>query len=169
MSPYFYLGSRVSNAPDLQLSAGPVNVFVDGDFVGSSGIENVGPGEEFDLSLGVDENVKIKREEIEKKVDDVLVAGISSPNRKISLKYKFTIENYKNNKIKAVLLEATPVSQNERIRVKIAGVSLQPNQKDWKNRPGVWRWELELEPKAKQEIFYTVIVEHPREMAVEGL
>ena len=159
----------MSNAPDLQLLAGTVNVFVDGDFVGSSSIDTIGPGEEFDLSLGVDENVKIKREEIERKVDDVLVAGIPSPNRKTTLKYKFTLENYKTKKIKAILLEATPVSENERLRVKIADVSLQPNQKDWKNRLGVWRWELELEPKGKKEIFYTAVIEHSREMRVEGM
>lgn len=60
-----YLGSRVTNAPGLQLLAGRVNVFLSGDFVGTSGIDNAGPGEEFDLYLGVDENVKVKREQVE--------------------------------------------------------------------------------------------------------
>jgi uncharacterized protein (TIGR02231 family) len=71
-----YLGSRVINAPNLQLLAGRVNIFLDGDFVGTSSIDNIGPGEEFDLYLGVDENVKVKREQIEKKVDETLIAGI---------------------------------------------------------------------------------------------
>jgi hypothetical protein len=62
-----------------------------------------------------------------------------------------------------------PVSQDERIKVKISQVSQEPNQKDWKDRKGIWLWELELEPKAKQEIFYTFTVEHPREILIEGL
>ncbi|MDP3142861.1 MAG: DUF4139 domain-containing protein, partial [Candidatus Omnitrophota bacterium] len=164
-----YLGSRVTNAQGLQLLAGRVNIFLDGDFVGTSSIDNVGPGEEFDLYLGVDENVKVKRDLVQKKVDDVLIAGIPSPNKKTTFQYKISLENYKGRKIKLILFEAMPVSENERIRVKIEQVSLEPKVKDWENRKGIWRWELELEPKAKQEILYTFIVEHPRDMRVEGL
>ncbi|MCM8801361.1 MAG: DUF4139 domain-containing protein [Candidatus Omnitrophica bacterium] len=168
-SPFAYLGSRVTNAKDLQLLAGRVNIFLEGDFVGTSSIDNIGPGEEFDLYLGVDENVKVKREQIEKKVDDVLIAGIPAPNRRVTFKYKTTIENYKNKKIKVIFFEAMPVSEDERIKVKIFDLSLGPKEKDWKDRKGVWRWELELEPKQKQEIFYKFSIEHPREMVIEGL
>lgn len=168
-SAYAYLGSRVTNAKDLQLLAGRVNIFLEGDFMGTSSIDSVGPAEEFDLYLGVDENVKVKREEIEKKIDDVLIAGISSPNRTTTFKYKLTVENYKNKPIKVNLFEAMPVSGNERIKVKMAEPSLQPKKKDWKDRKGVWHWEVTLEPKAKQEIFYGFSVEHPRDMQVMGL
>ncbi len=164
-----YLGSRVTNAPNLQLLAGRVNIFLEGDFVGSSSIDNIGPGEEFDLYLGVDENVKVKREQIEKKIDETLIAGIPSPTRRTTLKYKLTLENYKHKKINLKLFEAMPVSEDDRIKVKIEKVSLEPKEKDWKDRKGIWLWELELEPKQKKEIIYTFIIEHPREMPVEGL
>jgi len=164
-----YLGSRVTNAKDLQLLAGRVNIFLEGDFVGASSIDNIGPGEEFDLYLGVDENVKVKREQIEKKVDETLIAGIPSPTKRTTFKYKLTLENYKSKKINLKLFEAMPVSEDDRIKVKIEKVSLEPNQKDWKDRKGVWLWDLELEPKQKKEIIYNSIIEHPREMRVEGL
>lgn len=169
LSAYAYLGSRVTNAKDLQLLAGRLNIFLAGDFVGTSSIDNIGPGEEFDLYLGVDESVKVRREQIEKKVDDVLIAGIPAPNRKTTFKYKITIENYKYKKIKVLFFEAMPVSEDERIKVKVFGVSLEPKEKNWKDRKGVWRWELELEPKEKEEIFYTFSIEHPRDLQVEGL
>lgn len=164
-----YLGSRVTNAPGLQLLTGRVNIFLDEDFVGESSIDNIGPAEEFDLYLGVDENVKVKKEQVEKKVDETLIAGIPSPNRVTTFKYKLTVENYKSKKINVKLFEAMPVSEDDRIKVKIEKVSLEPKQKDWKDRKGVWLWELGLEPKQKQEIFYTYIIEHPRDMVVEGL
>ncbi|PIP20843.1 MAG: hypothetical protein COX40_02550 [Candidatus Omnitrophica bacterium CG23_combo_of_CG06-09_8_20_14_all_40_11] len=164
-----YLGSRVINAPNLQLLAGRVNIFLEGDFVGTSSIDNIGPGEGFDLYLGLDENVKVKREQVEKKVDETLVAGIPSPTKRTTFKYKLTVENYKSKKINVKLFEAMPVSEDDRIKVKIEKVSLEPKEKDWKDRKGVWLWELELEPKAKKEIFYNLIIEHPREMQVEGL
>lgn len=164
-----YLGSRVTNAPNLQLLAGRINIFLEGDFVGVSSIDNIGPGEEFDLYLGADENVKVKREELEKKVDETLIAGIPASTKRTIFKYKLTVENYKSKKVSVKLFEAMPIPQDDRIKVKIDKVSLEPKQKDWKDRKGVWLWELGLEPKAKQEITYTYIVEHPREMEIEGL
>jgi len=117
----------------------------------------------------VDENVKVKREQIEKKVDETLIAGIPSPTKRTTFKYKLTVENYKSKNINVKLFEAMPVSEDERIKVKIANVSLEPKEKDWKDRKGVWLWELELAPKTKKEIVYSYLIEHPRDMQVEGL
>ena len=103
------------------------------------------------------------------KMDDVLIAGIPAPNRKVTCKNKLLVENYKGRKIRVNLFEAMPISQNERIKAKVIDVSLEPKERDWKDRKGIWRWELTLEPKAKQEIFYTYIVEYPRDMQVGGL
>ncbi|OFW47446.1 MAG: hypothetical protein A2163_00595, partial [Actinobacteria bacterium RBG_13_35_12] len=169
VSPFAYLGSRVTNSKGLQLLAGRVNIFLEGDFVGFSSIGNIAPSEEFELYLGIDENVKVKRELLEKKVDETLIAGIPSRTKKTTFKYKLTVENYKSKKIKVKLFEAIPVSEDDRIKIKIDEISLEPGAKDWEDRKGIWLWELELEPQQKQEIFYTFTVEHPRDMQVEGL
>jgi len=169
ISPFAYLGSRVTNSEGLQLLAGRVNIFLEGDFVGFSNIGNIAPSEEFDLYLGIDENVKVKRECLEKKVDETLIAGIPSRTKRITYKYRLSVENYKSKLIKVKLFEAIPVSEDDRIKIKINEVSLEPNVKDWEDRKGIWLWELELEPRQKQEIFYTFTVEHPRDMEVEGL
>jgi uncharacterized protein (TIGR02231 family) len=168
-SIYAYLGSRVKNHPKLQLLKGRVNIFLDDDFVGQSSIDNIGPGEEFDLYLGVDENIKIKRQLIEKKIDDVLIGGIPAPTTKITYKYKLSVENYKSKDAQINLFEAIPVSQDERIKVKFLNVSMQPKEKDWDDRKGIWKWEFNLKPKEKKEIIYTFIVEHPRNLNVIGL
>jgi len=169
VSPFAYLGSRVVNSKDLQLLAGRVNIFLEGDFVGSSHLDNIAPGEEFDLYLGIDENVKVKRECLEKKVDETLIAGIPSRTKRTTFKYKLTVENYKSKKTKVKLFEAIPVSEDDRIKIKINEISFEPEEQDWEDRKGIWLWELELDPQQKQEIFYTYTVEHPRDMQVEGL
>ncbi|MCM8773425.1 MAG: mucoidy inhibitor MuiA family protein [Candidatus Omnitrophica bacterium] len=166
-SPFAYLYSRLKNSKDLHLLPGRVNIFLEGDFVGTSSIDNIGQEEEFELYLGVDENVKVRRELLEKKVDDILIAGIPSPNRRVTFKYKTTIENYKGKKIKVNFFEAIPVSEDERIKVKIEKVTLQPKEKDWKDRKGIWRWEIELEPTQKQEIFYNFTIEHPKDIIID--
>ncbi|MCM8824115.1 MAG: mucoidy inhibitor MuiA family protein [Candidatus Omnitrophica bacterium] len=167
VTPFAYLSSRLKNSKNLQLLSGRVNIFLEGDFVGTSSLDNIGAEEEFDLYLGVDENVKVRRELLERKVDDILIAGIPSPNRRVTFKYKIAIENYKGRKIKVNFFEAMPVSEDERIKVKIEKVSLQPKEKDWKDRKGIWRWEVELEPKQKQEIFYNFTIEHPKDIIID--
>ncbi len=164
-----YLGSKVVNAADMQLLAGEVNLFVEGDYIGKSSIDNVGPGETFSLFLGVNENVRVKREEVSKLVNDVMLGGIPSSNRKTTFKYKLTVENYKKEKIKMNLFEAMPVSGNEKIRVKVFDVSLPPVAKDWEDRKGIWQWVFEMEPKGKKEIFYSFTIEHSRDMQIQGL
>ena len=164
-----FLGSRVVNAKDLQLLGARVNIFLEGDFVGSSNIPDIGPGEEFNLYLGADENVKVKRELLEKKVDETFFGNIAALNRKTNFRYKLTVENYKSRRIKVKLFEAMPIPQDDRIKAKIEKVSLEPKEKDWKDRKGVWLWDLELDPRQKQEITYSFTVEHPRDMQVEGL
>jgi uncharacterized protein (TIGR02231 family) len=164
-----FLGSRVTNAKELQLLAGRINVFLEGDFVGTSNIGNIGPQEDFDLYLGADDSVKVKRELLEKKVDETFIGNIPSATRKTNFKYKLTVENYKSRRIKVKLFEAIPVSQDDRIKIKINSVSIEPKEKDWKDRKGIWLWEPELDPRQKQEITYSFTVEHPREMQVDGL
>ena len=164
-----YLGSRVKNADNLQLLAGNMNIFLNNEFVGNSTIDNVGPGEEFDLYLGADENVKVKREQLEKKVDETIIGNMLSPNKNILFKYKVKVENYKAHKIKMRLFEAMPVSQEDRIRIKQLKANPDATQKDWQSRKGVYLWEFEVEPGKNKEINYEYTIEHPREMAVDGL
>lgn len=165
-----YLNSDVYNSPDLQLLGGQVNLFLEGDFVGKSNIDGVAPSEKFSLYLGINENVKVKREQISKKVDDILIAGIPSPNRTTTIKIKMTVENYEAQKIRYNLFESMPTVENDKqIKVKIVDVSMEPAKKDWEDRKGVWQWIFELNPKEKKEVTYTFVVEHPREMQVSGL
>lgn len=95
--------------------------------------------------------------------------GIPSRTKRITFKYKLSVENYKSREINVKLFEAMPVSEDERIKIKINDVSVEPNQRDWKDRKGIWLWELRLEPRVRQEIFYTLVIEHPRDIQVEGL
>ncbi len=169
LKPLAYLGSRVVNSEDFQLLAGQVNLFLDEGYVGKSSIDNIGPGEEFDLYLGVDENVKIERKQVLRNMDDILIGGIKSPNRTTTFEYKLKAENYKNKKITVILFEAIPVSENDRIKVKTMDVSRKPIDKEWKDRAGIWRWEFSLKPKEKEEISYSFSVDHPRDMNIPGI
>lgn len=168
-SEYAYLNTTVINEDQMQLPAGALGVFLDGDFVGRSSIDNVSPGEKFDLYLGIDENVKVKREQLEKKTDDTLIGGLPSSTIRVTTTNRIKVENYKTKSISVYLFEAMPVSENDQIKVKILSVKPEPKEKDWEKRKGVWRWSFDLKPRQISEIIYTFSVEYPRNTQIEGL
>ncbi len=67
------------------------------------------------------------------------------------------------------LFEAIPVSEDDRINIKVNEINTEPDEKDWDDRRGIWLWELELGPQEEKEIQYAFTIEHPREMQIEGL
>jgi len=64
--------SVVFTSEDLNFLSGEVNLFVEEDYIGKSSIDNIGPGEPFDLYLWADENVRVKRKMISKEIDKTL-------------------------------------------------------------------------------------------------
>lgn len=170
LAPYAYLRSEVENNQPAILLPGRINVFLDGDYVGVSVIAKaIGQKEKFDLYLGADEGVSVKRELIEQKSDDVLFGGIPSPNKTDRYSFKLAFANYKSKVIKINVFDHIPVSQDEKIKVKDVKYSLDPSSKDFMDRKGVLLWTLNLNPQEKKEITYTYAVERPRGMNIEGL
>ncbi|MBF0594084.1 MAG: mucoidy inhibitor MuiA family protein [Candidatus Omnitrophica bacterium] len=170
LSPFAYLRSVVINDPKDQLLSGRVNVFLDGAYVGNSDIaKTIAPGEKFDLYLGVDEGVTVKRELLKEKSDDTLIGNIPSSTRKIEYTYKLAVENYKPRAITMKLFDNIPVSQDDKIKVVDIKTSLKPDTDKYLDHAGVELWTLVLQPKEKKVIIVSYTVEAPRDLIVEGL
>ncbi len=167
---YAYLKSEVMNMQDAVLLPGAVNVYLDNDYVGSSAIDKaIGGKEKFDLYLGVDEGVTVKRKLLEQKSDDTLIGGIPSPNRIISFSYKITVENYKSKSIEVKVYDQIPVAQDDKIKIKNVKFNPEPTKKDVDDRPGIIRWGLSLKPGEKKDILIGYSVEYPRNLVISGL
>lgn len=170
LSAYAYLDSSVTNSAAEQLLAGRVNIFLDGTYVSSADIaKTVAPGAPFDLYLGVDEGVTVKRELLEQKSDDTLIGNIPSLTRKVAYKYKVTVENFKPRAVTLKLFDQIPVAQDDKIKVTRVETSVKPDTDTYKDRAGVYLWTLALAPKEKKEIVLSYVVECPRDMQVGGL
>lgn len=167
LSLYTYLKSTVANNQKAILLPGLVNVFLDGNYVGQSSVNKaLGVKEKFDLYLGVDEGVSVKRELIEEKSEDVLFANIPSPNKVSRYSYKISVENYKTLPITLNLFDQIPVSTDKKINVKDVKYNPDPAQRDYKDRKSVMLWQLKIEPGQKKEIFYSFAVERPRNVEI---
>ena len=70
------------------LLPGQANIFRDNTFVGTMQLENVSPGEQFKLNLGIDEGLKIERQLVERQVDKKLIGN----QRRTSYGYRLIVD-----------------------------------------------------------------------------
>ena len=143
------------------LLPGKANIFRDNTFVGTVELENISPGQEFTLNLGIDEGLKIDRELVERQVDKKLI----SQQRRTSYAYRLNVTNLKQVQVHLTLKEQLPVSRNEQIKVR----STLTNPKIVPGEMGILEWIMSLPPQAKQELYYQFVVEHPPDLTVIGL
>jgi uncharacterized protein (TIGR02231 family) len=167
-----FLNASVNNDTDFPLLGGQVAVFLDGAFVASSTIKTIMPGELFNLALGADEGIAVKRRVVNRFTES---AGLTSSKTRITYEYLITLTNKKRSAQKVILREPVPVSRNEKIVVEM----LQPKPEEIgdkdKPKPIMLKdgnrlmWTLELKPAEKKEIALKFSVEYPKEMQVTGV
>jgi uncharacterized protein (TIGR02231 family) len=159
---FAYLQAKVKNpANGATLLPGKANIFRNDTFVGTTQLENIAPGQEFTVNLGIDEGLKIERELVERQVDKKLIGS----DRKITYAYRLIVTNLLDREAKLKLSEQIPKSRHEQIKVKL----IRSNPQIQVGEMGILEWVLGLAPQGKQEIFYQFAVEHPANFNVVGL
>ncbi len=162
LSPYAFIHSKVVNNKDYSLPAGGVNVFMEDNYVGQSSIPTVGRNESFDLYLGIDEEVKVKRTELVDKKKKALL-GLRARQE---YAYKVELENYKKEAIKLTVIDQLPVSKNGDIKVDFLSSSMKPTEtKDL----GLLKWAFDLAPREKQALEFAFAVDYPSDKNVMGV
>ncbi|MBI4358468.1 MAG: mucoidy inhibitor MuiA family protein [Candidatus Omnitrophica bacterium] len=168
LAPYAYLRAKVKNSSEGLLPRGKVQIFLDGSYVGSSFLKNVGPAEEFDLFLGIDERIKVERKELKAKVDVSVLPGLHGRIKTIQYEYLTKIENFRTSESEITLFDQTPISQHDEIKIEQVVFDPKPTEED-QEKPGIYRWKLKLAPRAKQEIKISYLVKHPVDFEISGL
>ncbi len=159
---FAYLQANVKNSANrATLLPGKANIFRDNIFVGTTQLENIAPGQEFKLNLGIDEGLKIERELVERQVDKKLMSN----QRRITYSYRLIIINLLNFEANLNLSEQLPVSRNEQIKVRL----IRSNPQIQLGEMGILEWMLTLAPQERREIYYQFTVEYPPDLTVVGL
>ncbi|HEX4211897.1 MAG TPA: DUF4139 domain-containing protein [Candidatus Dormibacteraeota bacterium] len=156
--------TRVTNDSESVLLSGEIHVFQGGEYLGTTRLAQVAPGETFDLHLGVDDRVRVRRELVERAVDrgTILQGGI----RRTTFGYRITVRNFDDRPHRVVLRDRIPVSQHERIKVR--PITLEPEPKE-RTDLEVMTWELDLKGGEERVLRIRFGVEHPAGLEVEGL
>jgi len=167
-----FLSASATNTTDYPLLAGPMNTFLDDTFVAATSLKSVMPGEKFELSLGADEGISVKRRLVNRFAEET---GLSNKTHKVTYEFLVTIANNKTTAERVVFKEPTPQSRDERIVVKL----MTPQEKEigtpnspreiMREENGKLVWRINLKPGEKREFSLKFSVEHPSDVAISGL
>lgn len=167
-----FLTAYVVNSTEYPLLAGSVNTFLDDTFVATSALKTVMPTEKFELALGADESIGVKRKVVNRFAEDT---GITGGGRRVTYEFLVTLTNNKKSVERVVFKELLPISRNEKIVVKLLG----PSERDvgtvaapkevTREADGKLVWRLDLKPGEKRDVPLKFSVEHPADVQVTGL
>src|SRR5438874_183187 len=162
LAPEAYLRATVTNTSPLLLLPGPARVFHGTQFVGETSLETVAAGEEFELQLGVDDQIRVERKLRRRSTGKAVIGG----TRTIDVGYEITVENHSTGKTLLSVHDRIPVSTDGDIKVRLRETNPAPaKQTDL----GELTWELSLDGGQEATVRYRFAVEHPAQVTVVGL
>lgn len=164
LSAFVYLQGKIVNEGLAPLLAGQAMVYVDGDYVGKTAIKPLAPGESADLSLGIDEGLKVKRELVKKYERN---KGTLSKKQEMEYDFRIVIENFKKQTVKVKVVDQLPRPLQEEIE--LGDVKLSPPPEEWDKDKQQVSWTLEIKPGGKSELLLHFTVSSPRSARVIGL
>ncbi|HEV2238839.1 MAG TPA: mucoidy inhibitor MuiA family protein [Ktedonobacterales bacterium] len=168
IAPGAHLRATVTNSTGAVLLPGALHVFHTGaggdEYVGATQIELTAEQAELPLYLGVDDNVSVKRELIERDTDkgSLLQSGV----RRVTLGYRVTLANRTPAAQRVQLKDRLPVTRHERIKVKVLEMKTAPAAH---TKLEQLTWTVALAPGEERRIEWRVLVEAPAELDVTGL
>ncbi len=157
-----YLRATVTNDSRLLLLPGPARVFHDGQFVGETTLETVAAGEEFELQLGVDDQIRVERELRRRSTSKAVIGG----SRTVDIAYEITVENHRSGKARISVHDHIPLSSDGEIKVRLRETSPNPAEQ---TDLGELIWKFELDPGRSAKITYRFTVDHPAAVTLTGL
>ncbi len=168
LSDYVYLEAEATNESETVLLEGSCTSYLDGRFVGRSMIPLVGRGESFSAGFGIDSQLRVSRDVIEKKDE------VKGGNRVVTYKYRLTIANYKTTDVTVRLFERIPAAPRADIRINLLDTSSEISKdrlylRDQRPK-GVLRWDVSVPKGATgadtKEVTYSYSMEYDKQMEV---
>ena len=136
LAPEAYLRATVTNTSPLLLLPGPARVFHGPQFAGETSLPTVAAGEEFELQLGVDDQIRVERTLRRRSTGKAVIGG----TRTIDVGYEINVENHRTGKTKVSVHDRIPVSTDAEIRVRLREANPAPaSRPTWASSPGSWR------------------------------
>lgn len=153
-----YLAAQVDVNDIDQLLLSNATVYHDNTYVGEIFIDVDTNKDTYDISLGRDETIKVKRKQIKKYTSNVLLKN----QTKTEFEYQLQISSSKDKKCKVTLIDQVPISQDKTIVVDID----QKSNATLEEESGKLTWDFELDAKENKSFDLKYSVSYPKEKII---
>jgi hypothetical protein len=149
LTTHVYRLANLANKSEFVLLPGEANMYIGKDFVGRSELPLVAIGEQFTAGFGVDPQLQVQRQMIDK------TRTMQGDNQVLKFEYRILINSYKSEPVKVQLWDRLPHAETEAVAVSL--VKAQPEISTdamyvRENRPNnLLRWDLTVEPSMNGE------------------
>lgn len=162
LQPFVFRVADLVNTAGYPLLAGPIDVFRQGQFMARYPVERVAAGERFQLSFGLVDRVRVRRQIVEEIGRD---KGVFGSTRRHRYAYRFEVENYLATPEEIELSEHVPVSELDEVKVGFDAKAT-PGY-ELRAADGIVTYKLRLAPGEKRTVDLIYFVDAPASMLGE--
>ena len=161
--PFVYRRLELHNPFPFPMLAGTVELYRGRAYVGRTELPLRAPKEPFALSLGVENDVQVRRY-VKREAHEG--PGTFGGEQKLVHHYRIEVGNWSRRAVRLRVRENLPVPQVKELRVALDGPTTPPSRRN--DKDGVLDWELSLRPREKRVIDLAYTVTLPRSYEVTG-
>ena len=173
-SEQVYLRVDLTNQTEFPLLAGKAALYMEGEYVGPSQIEEVPAGGRFEVWFGPDPTITVSRMVVAR---DTQSTGLLGGGRQTSIEYRIELRNDGASSATVEVWDRRPVSEMEDIEVRIVDpsppVADDPVYQGLAARRGLLKWVVELGAsggeRAVQAITWTVRINRPSDLEISPI
>lgn len=153
-----------AQAPEGVWLPGNIQLVRDGSHIGAT-YWNPQKGDALQLPFGRDDLVRVTVAHVQAKSGE---SGLISQRNERHIQDRYTVENRHKQAVNLLLLEASPQSEAEQIKVQ-ASFQPKPSRENWNDKAGVVAWEQTLAAGDKQTFNLDYQISWPKDALVNGL
>ncbi len=154
---FVYLKCAARNGSPYPMLAGAVDIFRGSGFIGTSSLKFVAPGRPFEVSLGIEESLKVRRA--------ATFDAFTGRGKEKRQGYDIEVANFGEKRQAVTVIENYPVSDIEEVTVKLDSSTTHPASKD--EKAGILKWRLEVAPGESKLVHLEYTIDYPKDYAGE--
>ena len=150
-----YLAAEVKTADIEELISTSAKVYHKGTYIGEVYVDPDLSKDNYDISLGRDESIRLKRDQKKKYTSNVLLKG----QKKTEYEYELKITSSKNKSCSVTLMDQIPVSTDKSIVIDEVALSGAEKEED----SGELTWEFDLGPSETRTFSLAYNISWPKD------
>jgi len=160
---HVYQLAVLKNPARYPLLAGTLHAYRGGSYVGDVQLEHKAPGEALEISLGIDDEIRVERKEVK---DRDRQAGLLSSTKRLERAYRVRTTNNATGPVQLEVRDNLPVSKTEEVKVELDRSKTTPGFSLDGHR-GFITWTLQLPPRVETVVDLAYTIKLPEDWQVQ--